>query len=252
MKLKKSVIDKLKTNKESKYIDEIKELFKFFDENFIKALNINFNKRPKNFIGQNFLVFLQTNLYRSRLLCRAYLEGLNTNNPLSSILALRALFETTGSLALSLKKYNQYLQKNIIQQEFEEVLRSLYLGIKDKQHLEGAPDPQNAMKLIDSVDHFLKKSFGLKGKLFRDGYDFLSEICHPNSFGYMLGHKIVDKGAGVIFTSDFDTHNLDSYHLEYFSIASELYIDIYSETKQLIIKNEEIPYYEFQTNVNLR
>jgi hypothetical protein len=68
----------------------------------------------------------------------------------------------------------------------------------------------------------------------------------------MLGHKIVDKGAGVIFTSDFDTHNLDSYHLEYFSIASELYIDIYSETKQLIIKNEEIPYYEFQTNVNLR
>lgn len=162
-----------------------------------------------------------------------------------SVLALRAHFETTGALALLLKKYNQYLTNKIEQKDFEDNLRSLYLGIKDNQNLPEAPNPQNAMKLIDSVDHFLK-SYGLKGKLFREGYDFLSEICHPNSFGYMLGHKILDKGKAVKFTDENETHEISEYHLEYFSISHDLYIQIYKKMKQLIINNEDIPYYEFQ------
>lgn len=68
MQLKKSVMNKLKTNTESDYIKVIKEVFNFYNENYMKVLTINFNKRPKNFIGQNSIVFYRQ-IYIGRKCC---------------------------------------------------------------------------------------------------------------------------------------------------------------------------------------
>ena len=241
MKLEKSVIDNLEKIEHSDYIDEIKELFKFFDDYYIQKLTPH--SRPVNMIGHNCIILLQTNLFRIRLLCNGYLEGLNKNIPTISILSLRALYETTGSLALLHKKYNQYKSGSLPQEKFDETLRRLYLGIKDKREIPEAPDPINAMSLIDAVDYYIKSKYSLRDGDFRASYDDLSERCHPNSFGYFLGHKI-DKDYAVNFSDDNMIHDLKEYNLELFSIVTSIYKEIYSELRKLIEENEEIPYKE--------
>lgn len=160
-----------------------------------------------------------------------------------STLSLRALFETTGSLALLLKKYNQYKNGTLQHDLFEDTIRRLYLGIKDKTQLPEAPDPINVMTLIDSMDHYLKSKYGIRDSKFRRFYDDLSERCHPNSFGYLLGHTI-DKEFVVNFSDDNKIHDTGEYDLGYFSVTTQLYKEIYSELRRQIEENEEIPFKE--------
>ncbi|GGB71727.1 hypothetical protein [Fictibacillus barbaricus] len=241
MQLKKSVQDKIKHIDNGKYIVEIKELFKFFDDNFIKKLTPH--ERPGNMIGQNCIVLLQTNLFRIKLLCKGYLEGLNKNIPVLSTLSLRALYETTGSLAFLHKKYNQYKNGTLPHDQFDDSLRRLYLGIKDKRGVPEAPDPINVMSLIDAVDYYLKSKYNVREGEFRASYDDLSERCHPNSFSYFLGHKIGENYV-VKFSDDNLIHEVEEYNLEYFSITARLYKEIYGELRRQIEEHEEIPYKE--------
>jgi hypothetical protein len=241
MQLKKSVKDLLKKTNNEEYIKLINKFFLFFDNNYIKQLSMG-NKKPLNFIGQNCMVLLQTNLYRVKLLTKGYLEGLNKGNPLLSILNLRALFETTGSLALLLKKYNQYLEGVISHDVLDETIGKLYLGGKIKGEHLTMPDPVNVMTLIDAVDHYLKQ-VGIRNSEFRNSYDDLSERAHPNSFGYFLGHHI-DKNFTVHFTSDFEIFDLGEYDLWYFGIVADLYMEIYKEIRLKIEQNEELPFAE--------
>lgn len=241
MKLEDNVIEMLKKNEKDDYINEIKDLTIFFNTNHISKLTPSF--RPGNMIGQNCIVLLQTNLYRIKLLCYGYVNGLNMNTPIISTLSLRAILETTGSLAFLLKKYNQYKSGELSQDEFEENIKRLYLGLKDKRNLPEAPDPINVMTLIDAVDHYLKIHYKFREKKFRLSYDDLSERCHPNSFGYLLGHKIDEKFT-VNFSDDSTIHSPIEYDLEYFSITIKLYKDIYRELRNKIEENEEIPFKE--------
>lgn len=242
MKLKKSVKDKLREVEDGILITEINELFKFFDRNFVEKLTPN--KVPENLVGQNCIVLLQTNLYRMKSLVKGYMEGLNKNTPLLSTLCLRAIYETTGSLAFLHKKYNQYANGKLQYESFIEALERLYLGIKDKGIIEDSPDPINVMTLIDSVDYYLKNNFNIDKGEFRKSYDDLSERCHPNSFGYLLGHNVDDKHT-IHFVNDYIIHDIVEYDLEYFSIVIKLYQQIYSELRRMVGENEEIPFDEY-------
>jgi len=243
MQLKRSLKDLLKKTNNDQYIIEFKRLFSFFEENYIEKLSMG-TKKPKNFIGQNCIVLLQTNLYRAKLLAKGYIDGLNKSNPLLSTLSLRALFETTGSIALLLKKYLQYNEKKITEIDLDEILKRLYLGIRQKNEESIAPDPIGVMTLIDAVDHYLRRH-EIKNGEFRAGYEFLSERCHPNSFGYFLGHKI-DKQYTIHFTNDYQVFKLDEYDLEYFVLTSNAYMEIYKNLRELIEINEELPFAELE------
>ena len=80
----------------------------------------------------------------------------------------------------------------LTEEEFDSILLKLYLGTKDKINLPESPEPFNVMKLIDAADHFLKKKYGYTDNKFRKGYDQLSELTHPNSFGYFLGRLLTN------------------------------------------------------------
>lgn len=248
MQLKKTVKDMLKSEGKAKYIDEIKDLFKFYQENYIKKFT-PVSVRPKSLIGQNCMVFLQTNLFRTKMLAKGYIDGLNKQNAIVSTLSLRAYFETTGALALLFKKYNQYSQETISEEELSETLGSLYLGVKSKgEELFDAPDPINVMNLIDAVDYFLRTNYEIGDKKFRKSYDALSEVCHPNAFSYMLGHK-VDRRYTIHFTGDSEPLDPADYYVEYFSITTNLYRDIYTKLRKKVEENEELPFIEYHPSM---
>ncbi|MBT2682783.1 hypothetical protein [Bacillus sp. ISL-37] len=184
MYLKKNIKDNIKSVYPN-VIDLINVWRKFHHNSYIKQLT-PVPPRPNSFLGQNSLVFLQANLYRSHTLVSGFFDGLNKSNPLTTTLMIRAFFETTGALAYFLKKYNQLKSGMISEEQVESELRRLYLGIRDKGELTDAPDSIGVMTLIDAVDHYLKNRHGVGGEKFRKNYEELSEICHPNSFGYLI------------------------------------------------------------------
>ena len=66
---------------------------------------------------------------------------------------------------------------------------------------------------------FLKK-YGYTDNKFRKGYDQLSELTHPNSFGYFLGHTINKDLKNVHFTDDNEEFPLNKYKLEAFAFTT--------------------------------
>lgn len=248
MHLDKSVVEKIAQIHNKDYITEFKRISEFFHIYYIKRLTVNM--KISNLLGQNCIVLLQTNLYRMKLLCNGYVDGLNKNNPLIAILTLRAIFETTGTLAMLHKKYNQYINDKLTYKELDETLRKLYLGIKDKKEISDAPDPINVMTLIDAVDYYLKSNYNMRDKKFRLAYDDLSERCHPNSFGYFLGHDVNENATSVVFSDDNKVHILDEYDLNFFSTATKLYKEIYINLRQQIEINEQLPFEELHNFKN--
>ncbi|WP_227396710.1 hypothetical protein [Jeotgalibacillus aurantiacus] len=243
MKLNKSVKNILKSSDKINFVSDTTDFFNFCEKNFIEHLTIV--RTPLNLIGQNCIVFLQTHLYRIKLLVKAYIHGLNANNPEISVLALRAIFETTGSLAYMHKKYNQYLDETITMIDFDHELERLYLGVKSKNEKTiDYLDPINVMKLIDSLDSYMKKYKNIKTATFRISYDELSERVHPNSYSYYLGHTVSLEEYKISFTRDKEIHNLVHFHLEEFCIAIKLYMEIYTDLKKKVEINEDIPFKE--------
>jgi hypothetical protein len=245
MQLKKYMKESLKSSGYESFEIDLKELSSFYQENYIKKLTIKL-PLPDSLIGQNCLLLLQTNLFRSKKLAEGFVDGLNRQNPLLSTLMARAYFETTGAIALLFKKYTQYKEGNLSYDELDAILQSLYLGIKEKGIIPEAPDPFNVMKLIDAVDHYLQKQTKEnKQKRFRSGYDDLSEICHPNSLGYLLGHKISKDLRTISFTGETEPLPLNEYHIKHFAFASGVYQLIFKALKESVIQNEPLPFYEF-------
>jgi hypothetical protein len=245
MQLKKHIKDTLSNLGHKDFINEMKDLSIFYKEFHIKKLTIK-GPRPQTLIGQNCLILIQTNLYRSQKLAEGFIDGFNKQNPLASTLIVRAYFETTGALALLLKKYLQYSNGTISHDEFDDVLKSLYLGTKDKTNIPEAPDPFNVMKLIDAVDNFIKKKYKEREPKFRIGYDGLSEISHPNSFGYLLGHSISKDLKTIRFSGETEIFPLKEFHFIEFAFSSVIYRMIYKEIRELIENQEELPFNEFQ------
>lgn len=165
---------------------------KFYEEyyptrDFEYSLDVNELK-----LEDQILIFLHENIFRSALLYKAFINGVSSQNPLQSSLAARAQLETCGALTFLHKKYNQYLKGTIEKDIVKQEVRSLLLGVKNKVGLPSKtvfPDPKNVMKLIDSIDYFHKHFLEGKGTAIRYCYDHLSELCHPNAYGYIFHFK---------------------------------------------------------------
>lgn len=208
------------------YLDEHKK-------RFISELK-PFPIKPKRLIGQNGLFFLQNILFRSKALINGWVNLIDSQNVLCVALITRAHYETTGLLALYLKKLKSLYNGNISINDFEESYLKLSLGIKMETSLDNPPEPYSVMKLIDAVDEILKN------KNFRESYDFLSEFCHPNHHGIMMGSNILS-GPLVKFTDKYEISQKDFCILGYLYLSVILFITLYDEAKDLLEKNEELP-----------
>ncbi len=219
------------------YLDLLGIMQRFYGTFYFKSIHPIQDK--ENFeIGRSSLILLQSNCYRSKMLAKSYIQGLNNENPFTTALSSRAHYETTGVLAFLLKKYRQYLKSDITRNQLETILKSLLWGVMDKWDFpEDTPDPINALKLIDAIDYFMKIKYQKKEKNFRGAYEFLSEICHPNSYGNLLAINIKKSK----FRDELETYDAFSYNIGSFFQSFNAYRDIYLELLDEILKHEDIP-----------
>jgi|GEM_PF-2763442 hypothetical protein len=198
----------------------------------------------KKLFGYNAIRFIQLLLYRSKSLIEGSIHALNNNSSLSSIISVRAHFETTGSIAYLLKRLSSYYRGNIDFEKLDEDLFRLSLGSTTINNPE-VPKPIQVLNLIDATDEFLKKNL-LKDKaphdkIFREFYEDLCDFCHPNFQGIQSGSDIIHEEKAIIFHKTNRISNSDFTLFSYLNISAELFIYFYKEVLKLLMEKEIMP-----------
>ena len=240
--MKINILNKIKEQYPTIKLDEVETFQDKYKERFYYSVESKIEGRD---FARNSLMFLVGTLQRSYSLFKGAINSLNNSDVISSYLASRAHMESTGSIAYFLIKLRKYYEKDISMEEIEYCLMQLYLGKKYYAENEDNPleiQPINVLTLIDAVDKVFFKSTTNKGhrRIFRDTYEWISEFCHPNHFGQILGVK--KDGRKAIF----DYHHFPGIHEVqhfYFSLNSSchLMIPMYDECLSLIEQHERLP-----------
>jgi hypothetical protein len=198
---------------------------------------------PKILFGYNGLHLCQLLLFRSKSLIEGSIVTLNHHNILSSLTCIRAHFETTGKMALLLKRLKSYYEGNIDFETIDKDLSRLFLGSRTFE-LEEVPDPVQVMDLIDSVDHYIKKYLlphDAEDRKFRSLYDDLSDYCHPNFHGLCCGSEIDNIEKAVVFHT---TGTMQDIYFPIFfdlNMSSRLFLHFYEESANLLKQKETMP-----------
>jgi hypothetical protein len=141
---------------------------------------------------------------RARVLTWGVIRAINSNSAPTMFLAARAHFEAAGMMAYNLWQSRRFRAGSISSDVLRQNLQRLFLGRRvgmDYDPSDGIPNDETAiqvMQLIDSVDHLFEGEANreLRGT-FREAYEWLSELCHPN-LQSRIGDHIVD-GSDVVF-----------------------------------------------------
>lgn len=194
-------------------------------------------------LGRNGITFLLCSLQRSKILYNGLIQCLNNQTVTLAYLAVRAHMETTGSVAYFLKKLHQYYEGDFSYKKMDDIISRLILGRKvyPNNHPHIQPHPINVLTLVDTVDGaFAKmaKSPGWKG--FREAYEWLSEFCHPNSFGQTIGVLMSFPKVTFEEEPEFRKHDVGQIK-SYMIISCVLFFDFYDKCFSLIEEKENIP-----------
>ncbi|MGX1266727.1 hypothetical protein RKD55_004671 [Rossellomorea marisflavi] len=228
--------EKILLNKYDRNFPAFTLVEKFYDE-YYPTRNYKYSMDVEALTLQDqILIFLHENIFRSLLLFKSYINGISSKNPLQSSLSTRAQFETCGAVTFLHKKYNQYLKGTINEDAIKTELLSLLNGVRNKEGLPKDiefPDPKGVMSLIDSGDYFHKHFFKKEGAPFRRIYEHLSEVCHPNAYGYILHFRdsVLDYKDP---DGDFDK---SVYGTSSFLICMTIYTEAYKDLYSSIIKD---------------
>jgi hypothetical protein len=211
-----------------------------FYEKFYPTRNYKYSIDEENLkLEDMILIFLHENIFRSILLYKSFINGISSRNPLQSALSTRAQLETCGAVTFLHKKYNQYLKGTIDKDTIKAEVKSLLHGVRNKDGLPldtQYPEPKGVMTLIDSGDYFHKHFFKRKGTPIRKCYNHLSEVCHPNAFGYILHFR-----DSVLDYRDPDGEFDESvYGTSSFLVCMTVYTEAYKDLMSLISKKEDI------------
>jgi hypothetical protein len=141
--------------------------------------------------------YQQAILYRIVMLASGCALNWNNGNTLCSILAARAMVETAALFMEFETRLDDLLRCSDID-GIDALINNLTFATKDEEFLETWPDNRatNRLTFIDKID---------KASLprMREHYDWLSERCHPNSFGHFLFFGNLDTKTGAAtFTDD--------------------------------------------------
>ena len=129
---------------------------------------------------------------RARALAWGVLAAINAELSSSLFLVARAHLETTGLLAYLLWKCQQFRSGAIPEAVLREQIARLFLGRRTPIGKRPVTDEVKAIQvlnLIDAVDRIFERMDmeSVRGG-FREGYEWLSEFCHPNSYSRFGEH----------------------------------------------------------------
>jgi hypothetical protein len=232
-------------------LDQLKEIEVFHGEHeqfYIYKTSLSKElgacEEGKKLFGYNAIRFIQLLLYRSKSLREGSIHALNNNSALSSILSVRAHFETTGSIAYLMKSLSSYYHGNIDFEKLDEDLFRLSLGSTTINNPK-VPKPIQVLNLIDATDEFLKKDL-LKDKaphdkIFREFYEDLCDFCHPNFQGTTSGADIIDEERAVIFHNTNRISDIDFTLFFHLSMSALLFIHFYKEVLTVLKEKEMMP-----------
>ena len=230
--------------------DRLKEIEHFIDEHkqfYIYKTSLSEkligSKDRKILFGYNAIRFIQLLLHRSKTLMLGSVNSLNNNNVLSSILSVRAHYETTGSIVFFRKRLSSYYSGTIDFTRIDEDLFRLSLGATTI-NIPEVPKPIQVLNLIDSTDDYLKKNI-LKDKMpddkmFRSLYEDLCDFCHPNYQGIFSGHKIIGNGDVIFYNSDHIGESEFNFFF-HLSMSAQLFLYFYEEVFSLLKEREIMP-----------
>ncbi len=177
-----------------------------------------------------------------------WIEGsicsLNSKCALSSILSVRAHFETTGCIIFLLRRLNTYYDGNIDFERLNNDVKKMALGSTTIK-LPEVPSPIQVMNLIDSTDDYLNKVL-LKGKavpknMFRELYEDLCEFCHPNFHGITSGSEIIHADRSISYKKTGAISKIEFTFFFHIRTSIALFLHGYEEVLSLIKKNEIMP-----------
>lgn len=199
---------------------------------------------PVELFGYNAIRYIQLLLYRSRSLIEGSIHSLNSKCALSAVLAVRAHYETTGSVIFLLKRLLSYYKKNIDFERLDKDLKSLALGSTTIE-IDGVPMPIQVMNTIDATDEYLKKvvykSKPPAEKMFRESYDDLCEFCHPNYHGITSGSEIIHSEKSIIYQKTGIVTKAEFTFFFHLMMSIMLFLHGYEEVFKLLQKNETMP-----------
>ncbi|OGW24509.1 MAG: hypothetical protein A2X59_00760 [Nitrospirae bacterium GWC2_42_7] len=228
--------------------NDFNDLLKYknkYAERFYKEIRLQKTHSDK-LIGNNGIHFILKSLNRSRYLYSGFFSSLEIKNPALSFLSTRAHFEVTGSISYFLWNLKKYYKHEINVDEINNIIGILLLGGKtfpDKFKYPHRPDSLNILTQIDIADKILNEIIEGKEKIkyFRETYDFLSESCHPNFLGLIIGQEECKNGI-ISFKDDIRFSDKDLPELIPDMISScELFFSVYDECFTTINKNEILP-----------
>ncbi len=223
---------------DSKDLLEITHYLYKHDELFIAELDSN-ELEIDDIIGQNVIYYLQVLLHRSKLLLNSFFISILQENFIALTLAIRAHFELTGALGYLLNYLQKYYKNEINYKEIICKLNCLILGKRDSS-LYKPFESINILSMIDTTDKLFHRISGDKNKPFRSSYEYLSEFCHPNSYGLIFSSKVKEKRK-VIFRKvpklDQKEFGLSGYIL----ISLPMFFKLYDDIFNLIKEKENIP-----------
>ena len=115
----------------------------------------------------------------------------NNGNTLCSILAARAMVETAALFMEFETRLDDLLRCSDID-GIDALINNRTFASKDEEFLETWPDNRatNILTFIDKIDKATLPRM-------REHYDWLSERCHPNSFGHFLFFGDLDTKTGA-------------------------------------------------------
>jgi hypothetical protein len=165
---------------------------------------------PKPKASWKIANYQQAILYRIVTLASGCALNWNNGNTLCSILAARALVETAALFWEFEQRLDELLGCSDIE-GIDTLINNRTFASKDEDWLESNPDyvATNILTFIDKID---KKTFpGI-----RKHYDWLSERCHPNSFGHFFFFGTLDTDTD---TTTFTDDKMKSVHLSNIIVA---------------------------------
>ncbi len=199
---------------------------------------------PKILFGYNALKFIQLLLYRSKALIEGSIVSLNNKSILTCLLAVRAHFETTGSIGFLLKRLKSYYEGNIDFSRIDDDLLRLALGATTIE-IPDVPKPINVLNMIDTVDDLMNKCvYGGKPpdkKMFRTFYEDLCDFCHPNFQGTTSGADIIHDEKAVVYHKTDYIDDRDLIFFFHISMSSRLFLYFYATTRTLLEEKEKMP-----------
>lgn len=113
----------------------------------------------------------------------------------------------------------------------EEALRTLKLA--GMEELVGVFN-----ECLEDYDYFKNKT-PEKVSMFRESYDFLSEFCHPNCYGFVTGCDINSVGI-VRYSKSAHMTEKDLIFVNYLLMSCHAFFNFYDKVFELLNTNEEV------------